>query len=55
LHPAIQAVPLTEAGLDLSGEWQVRGTDDWKIMDNEFHFSLEIPAMGMRLIEISPG
>jgi hypothetical protein len=43
---------LSEIGLKPSVNWQVKGVDNWKIIDNELQVSIEIPSQGMRLIEI---
>lgn len=44
---------LSEIGLKPSADWEVKGVDNWKIIDNKLRVSIEIPSQGMQLIEIT--
>ena len=48
------ACTLAELGLQSSSKWEVKGADNWSLKKGVFHISIDIPAMGVRLIEISP-
>lgn len=47
------SVPIEDMGLESSGKWQITGADKWEINGDELFLSLDIPAMGMSLIEIN--
>jgi hypothetical protein len=45
---------LSDLGLGGGSKWEVKGARSWRFEKGAFHFRVEVPAMGVKLIEVFP-